>query len=68
MYQKTNQGDRMCTFRIGFQVKLCPDSYAFWVEVVIDAIFTIDILLNFRTGRLQIGDVVEMNPTVICRK
>ena len=54
-------------FRIGFQVELCPDSYVFWVEVVIDAFFTIDILLNFRTG-LQIGEVVEMNPTVICWK
>jgi hypothetical protein len=49
-------------FRIGFQVELCPDDTAWWVELCADLVFTVDIVLNFRTGIVDIDGVVDLDP------
>lgn len=49
-------------FRIGFQVELCPDDTAWWVELCTDLIFAVDIVLNFRTGTVDIDGVVDLDP------
>ena len=36
--------------RIGFQIDLEPTDTGFWLDVVADILFVMDIAFNFRTG------------------
>jgi hypothetical protein len=48
-------------FRIGFQIDLCPEDSFWWLELLIDVIFVVDIVLNFRTGVEVDAGVISMN-------
>eukprot|EP01048_Picozoa_sp_COSAG05_P027592 COSAG05_NODE_8125_length_734_cov_0.976378_1_plen_156_part_10 len=48
-------------FRIGFLVELCPTDSSFWIEVLVDCFFALDILVSFRTGTV-LGEMVNPSP------
>ena len=51
--------------RIGFQIELCPNDWAWWIELVVDLTFAMDVALNFRTGVIVDAGVVKMDPKFV---
>lgn len=53
--------------RTGFGIEIEPFSIEWWVELVADMYFTIDIVINFRTGFRDENGSVETRPKQIAR-
>eukprot|EP01043_Picozoa_sp_COSAG02_P068968 COSAG02_NODE_11642_length_1683_cov_1.690025_1_plen_475_part_01 len=54
-------------YRVGFAINLTPFSFSFWVDLVVEIIFIVDIILNFFTGIPHDYGYVEMRPLKIRR-
>ena len=52
-------------FRIGFQIDLCPEDSLWWFELLVDTIFVVDIVLQFRTGVEIESGVISMDACVV---
>ena len=54
-------------FRIGFHADAQPSEWLFWLEVVVDLYFWLDILINFRTGYYDENDELVVDQKRVCR-
>lgn len=48
-------------FRVGFAYDATPGSFLFGFEFLLDLLFIVDVILNFRTGYFRTDGTVEMN-------
>ena len=55
-------------FRIGFEMRANPENVMFWLEVVVDIYFWMDIFINFRTGVYDEYGELIIDQRVLCIK
>eukprot|EP01052_Picozoa_sp_SAG31_P068785 SAG31_NODE_27594_length_423_cov_1.104938_1_plen_80_part_01 len=58
----------MVPLRIGFDYDEPPTSPLFWVDVLIDLYFLVDIVVNFRTAYIDDHGQLETNLRMIARQ
>lgn len=52
-------------YRVGFAINLAPFSFSFWVDLLVEIVFIVDIVLNFFTGIPHDFGYIEMRPSKI---